>query len=132
MRKVHIFFLLIIMIYLLVGCSSMVPDIPNEEYDEENTILDYIKVFPNNVVMKVNQSQKFEVKAYNSDNHLIAIDVSQVKWVVVYECPVCGKVWNLSPTSESIQTTFTPLEIGDYEVWANYKGEWAKANVEAN
>jgi hypothetical protein len=85
--------------------------------------------------MTVNQSKTFEVKAYNSDNNLIAIDLSKLKWVASYECIACGAVWKLFPAENSLQTTFTPLETGNYEVWAKYEGteiRWAKAEVEVN
>ncbi len=132
--------ILIIMIiflsaFLLNGCDGFTPSMPNDEYDEENTELSYIKVLPGSAELSVNQSKKFEVKAYNSDDNQIEIDVAKIKWVVTYECPVCGVVWKLSPTQNSLQTTFTPLDTGSYEVWAKFEGtevKWAKANVEVN
>ena len=133
MKKVYLSILIIcISIFLLTACNGIAPSTPDDEYDEENTVLDYIKVLPGQEEMSVNQSKKFEVKAYNSDNKLIAIDASQVKWVAAYECVACGVVWKLSPTQNSLQTTFTPLETGDFKVWANYEGKWAKADVKAH
>jgi hypothetical protein len=117
------------------GCDGFTPLMPEEEYDEENTVLEYLKVLPSSVEMSVNQSKKFEVEAYNSDNNLIAIDLTKVKWVASYECIACGAVWKLFPAEKSLQTTFTPLETGNYEVWAKYEGteiRWAKAEVEVN
>ena len=118
--------------FLFTACEGIAPSTPDNEYDEENTELAYIKVLPGQAEMSVNQSKKFEVKAYNSDNKLIAIDISQVKWVAAYECIACGVVWKLSPTQNSLQTTFIPLDAGSFKVWANYNGEWAKANVQVN
>ncbi len=136
MKKVYASFLILLLVALLIsGCDGFIPSSPEEEYDEENTELAYLKVIPSQATMKVNQSKKFEVKAYNTDNKLIRIDVAQVKWVATYECLACGKVWKLSPTEGSLQTTFTPTnpeKLGSYEVWANYKSEWAKADVEVN
>lgn len=129
MKKYYILLIAIVTMLLLIGCNFSIPNFPNEEYDETNTILAYIMVFPAEVEMTINQSQKFEVKAYNSDNKIIAMDVSEVKWVAVYQCLSCGKVWKLSPTQNSLQTTFTPLKTGKYKVWANYQGEWAKAVI---
>lgn len=124
-----------LIIFLLTGCDGFTPSLPGDEYDQENTLLEHLKVVPSQAIMSVNQSKKFEVKAYNSDNNLISIDVSQVKWVAAYECSACGKVWNLSPTQNSLQTTFTPLATGSYKVWAKFEGtevKWAKADVEVN
>ena len=136
MKKIGLFLLIIIMsAFLLTACDGLVPSTPDEGYDEENTELAYLKVIPSQLEMSVNQSKKFEVKAYNSDNNLIAIDVTKVKWVASYECIACGAVWKLSPTQNSLQTTFTPLDVGSYEVWAKVEGtevKWAKANVEVN
>ncbi|KUK66519.1 MAG: hypothetical protein XD85_0164 [Parcubacteria bacterium 34_609] len=135
MKKVCASFLILILAALLItGCEGFIPN-PNEEYDEENTELAYLKVIPSQATMKVNQSKKFEVKAYNTEDNLIRIDVAEVKWVATYECLACGKVWKLSPTEGSLQTTFTPTnseKLGSYEVWAKYMGEWAKADVEVN
>jgi hypothetical protein len=132
MKKVYTSFLIILLAVLLItGCDGFIPDNP-EQYYEENTELDYLKVIPSHVTMKVNESKKFEVKAYNTDDNLIRIDASEVKWVATYQCPNCGKVWKLSPAKGSLQTTFTPLKAGSYEVWANYMGKWAKADVEVN
>jgi hypothetical protein len=135
MKKVYVFLLIIALsVFLLIGCDGgFTPSPPNDEYDEENTVLDYIKVFPTQTEMNVNQSKEFTMKAYNSEDKLIAVDVSQVKWTCVYECLACGVVWKLSPTQGSLQTTFTPInteKIGNFKVWANYEGKWANADVE--
>lgn len=137
MKKVYLSILIIFLsAFLLTACDGIAPSTPDDEYDEENTELAYIKVFPAQAEMIVNQSKKFEVKAYNSDNNLIALDPSQIKWVCTYECPSCGVVWKLSPTQGSLQTTFTPInpeKIGKYKVWAKFEGtevKWAKAEVE--
>jgi hypothetical protein len=137
MKKVY--FILFIISFLIpiffTGCDGFTPLIPEGEYDEENTVLEYLKVLPSSVEMSVNQSKKFEVEAYNSDGKLIAIDISQVKWTCTYECMGCGVVCKLSSTQGSLQTTFTPQRTGEYKVWAKYEGteiRWAKADVEVN
>jgi hypothetical protein len=137
MKKVYIvlFIFMFLIPILLTGCDGFTPLMPEEEYDEENTVLEYLKVLPSSVEMTVNQSKKFEVKAYNSDDKLIKINISQLKWIAKKkECPVCVS-WKLSPTQNSFQTTFTPLESGSFEVWAKYEGtenKWAKAVVQVN
>ncbi len=119
----------------LTGCDGFSPLMPEEIYDEENPVLEYLKVLPSSVEMTVNQSKKFEVKAYNSEDKLIKINISQLKWFAKKkECLVCVS-WKLSTTQNSFQTTFTPLDTGSYEVWAKYEGtenKWSKADVEVN
>jgi len=132
-KKVIILLVIFFIAFIITGCDGFTPSIPDDEYDEENTELAYIKVLPTQADMMINQSKKFEVKAYNSDNKLIAIDVSMIQWIVAYECSACGVVWKLSLTENSFQTTFTPLETGSYKLWAKYVGEenkWAKATIE--
>ncbi len=133
MKKIYAPILILLLVVLLItGCDDFMLDIP-EEYDEENTELDYLKVIPSHTTMNVNESKKFEVKAYNTDDKLIRIDASEVEWVATYQCPNCGKVWKLSPAKGSLQVTFTPLKTGNYKVWAKYMGKWAKeASVEVN
>lgn len=134
MKKNNIFLLFIILIMataslIIAGCSGVIPgDISDGGYDQNNTELHHIKIFPDKLEMKVNQPQIFEVKAYNSDNKLISIDVSEIKWVVMYECSSCGIVWNLYPTKGSQKTTFTPKKTGKYTIHANYKDDWGKAD----
>ena len=133
MKKIYLAILVIsLTAFIITGCNGVTPSPPSDEYDEENTELSYIKVLPGSAELSVNQSKKFEVKAYNSDDKLIEMDISKIEWICVYECPVCGVVWKLSPTKNSLQTTFTPLETGGYKVWAKYEGKWAKADVKVN
>ncbi len=132
MKKINQLSLIIIAVVIVIlisGCDSIIPVNPGEEYDEENTILEYIRVIPGKVDMAVNQSQKFELKGYNSENRLIAMDPSLVKWVATHSCGMGMVVWNLSPKKGSLQTTFTPLEAGNYKIWVNYDGKWARAEV---
>ena len=134
MKKVIVSLLMLfLVVFLMSGCNGITPSPSDNEYDEENTELAYIKVLPNQVEMSVNQSKKFEVKAYNSENMLIAIDASQVKWSARYTSCIFCIEWKLSPTQGFTQTTFIPTnpeKTGNYEVWVNYEGEWAKATVE--
>lgn len=139
MKKIAVVILIGILLSIISGCNGIVPNTPNnnsgEEYDQVNTEISYLKVVPNKVEMSINETKKFEVKAYNSDNKLISIDVSKIKWTCTYECIACGVVCNVSPTHGSTQTTFkaiNPKKIGRFEVWVNYdgvNGKWAKADV---
>lgn len=133
MKKTELLLLITCFIVLLLnGCNGFTPSLPNDEYDEENTELAYIKVIPAKAEMKVNQSKNFQVKAYNSENKLIAIDISKIRWIATYQCLACGVVPKLSPTENSMKTTFTPPVSGNYKVWAKFEGadiKWAKAEV---
>jgi hypothetical protein len=128
--------IVVVMAILISGCDGFAPNNnPNEEFDEENSVLDYIKVIPGKIEISFNQSQKFEVKAYNSDNKQINLDVSKLKWTCTYQCIGCGVVCNVSPIYNSTVTTFKatdPKKTGRFEVWVNYggtSGKWAKAVV---
>jgi len=115
------------------GCNEFIPSVPDDEYDEENAELAYMKVVPAQAEMKINQSKVFELKAYNSDNKLIAMDITKFeKWIVMYYCVNCGVVWNISPSTGSFKTTFTPYKDGKYTISAKYDGKWAKSVVYAN
>lgn len=136
MKKICLLLLLVIVSFLMIGCSGVTPNPPSDEYDEQNTQVSYIKVIPASAELSFGQSKKFEVKAYNSDNKLVAMDTSQIKWTCTYECVACGVVCSVSPLTGSTQTTFKATnseKVGRFEVWANYGGtggKWAKAIVQ--
>ncbi len=147
MKKINLsIFILILVILteaiLISGCSGFTPNTPNnntsEEYDEVNTELSYIKISPSHTIMSVNQSKVFEVKAYNSEGRLVAMDVSKIRWSARYtSCYFCIE-WKLSPAQGSAKTTFTPTnpnKAGKYKIFANYggsEGKWAEVLVEVN
>jgi len=135
MLNLTIIVLIALMFFLVAGCTRPTPPISEDEYDESNTEIKYLKVLPSQAEMKANQTQRFEVKAYNSDNKIINIDVSQIKWTCVYQCIACGAACNISPRTNSRTATFNIKDynkIGRYEVWVNYggtAGQWAQAIV---
>ena len=135
MKKMRLPFLIISLVlaaFLCNGCDmgGFTPNLPGGVYDEVNTEIAYFKVLPAKIEMKINQSQKFEVKAYNSDNKEVRIDLSQLEWQGGYQCYECGVVWKIAPTRNSLQTVFTPLEKGKFVVWIKYNGEFKeKADV---
>jgi len=137
MKKVYIALLIIMFLITvpLTGCDGFTPSVPGDEYDEENTEVAYLKVFPASATLSANQAKKFEVKTYNSEDKLILPDLSKIKWVCAYECIACGVVCDLSSTQGSLQTTFSAERTGEYEVWAKFEGtenKWAKAVVQVN
>jgi hypothetical protein len=73
--------------------------------------------------MQLGSSKQFELLAYDSEDNLIPITGSEVKWEVAFECIACGKVWKLSPESGSKTTTFTPEKVGEYHIYGYYKDE---------
>lgn len=129
-KKICLLILLLLFAFFIAGCEVYDPLLPNEEYDEENTELAYLTIIPAEVEMEVNQSKKFEIKAYNSDDKLIAMDIAKFeKWVAMYSCFGCGIVWGISPITGSFQTTFTPYKAGRYTISAKYDGEWVQIVV---
>jgi len=133
MKKSYVSLLIMIFlsVFLMSGCDSFIPSTPDVEYDEENTELAYIRVIPFKKEMSINQSQIFEVKAYNSDDKLIAMNPSKVeKWVAVQSCGIGNVEGNIFPTKGSLQTTFTPYEAGSFKVHIKYGEIWSYANVE--
>jgi hypothetical protein len=123
MKKAYITLLLIIFLIsvLLTGCAGISPSVPDDEYDQENTEVAYLKVFPATATLSANQSKKFEVKVYNSEDKLILPDLSKIKWVCAYECIACSVKCNLSSKQSSLETTFSADRTGEYEVWANMR-----------
>jgi len=137
MKKVYITLLIIMYLIIvpLTGCDGITPSVPGDEYDQENLEVAYLKVFPSSATLSANQSKKFEVKVYNSDDKLILPDLSKIKWVCAYECIACGVTCNLSSKQASLETTFPADRTGKYELWAKYEGidnKWAKAVVQVN
>jgi len=136
LRKTGLYIVVIITIaFLIAGCEGIKPSMPDEEYDKNNTELAYLKIIPSKADMKVEQSKTFEVKAYNSDNMLIEIDISQIKWVVEPSCWGCSVSWELSPKTGSLKTTFIPNKEGYYWLHVNFggeKGKWANADIYVN
>ena len=134
MKKVNlpIFVVMVLITAIIIsGCDGFAPNNnPNQEYDQENTELAELKIIPATVKMKVNQTQIFELQAYNSDNRLIEMDIDKFeKWAVMYQCMGCGTVWSISPTRGSFKTKFTPYRAGHYTLSAKYDGIWAQIIV---
>lgn len=117
-----IFFILGIFIIINSGCTT--PVIPPDPDDNNNNyVVSYFLIKPPLVTMQVGSSQKFELVAYDSEDNLVPITGSEVKWEVAFECIACGKVWKLSPESGSKTTTFTPEKVGKYYIYGYYKDD---------
>ncbi len=118
--------------FTLTGCEGLTPSVPDDGQDADDTALSYIKVLPEKLTMNIYQTQKFEVKGYNSEHKPVLLDSSKVeKWVSMYSCATCGIVWTISPTKESLYTNFSPHKAGHYTVHVKYGDKWANADVEA-
>ncbi|MBA7574479.1 hypothetical protein ES708_16285 [subsurface metagenome] len=109
----------IISIFLLLssGCTLFITP------DYDSYTVSKIKVIPTWANVKINTSKTFTVWAYDSEGHSIPVDPSKVYWSCSFQCPACGTVWELNPTSGSITTSFTPKKIGTYYIKATYKGK---------
>lgn len=138
MKKINLFtkFILIItiIVFLLVsGCGDFVPN--NDyvgEYEEENTKVSRLEIIPNKVEILTDQSQIFEVRAYNSENKLVPAEPSNIKWSVSFQCWQCGVVWKITPIKNSLQTTFIPSKKGRYKIYIEYDDtavKWPEAVV---
>jgi hypothetical protein len=119
--NILIFFILGIFIIINSGCTTSVP--PPDPDDDNNYIISYFDIKPPSVTMQLGSSKQFELLAYDSEDNLIPITGSEVKWEVAYECIACGKVWELNPESGSKTTTFTPEKVGEYLIYGYYIDE---------
>ena len=120
--NILIFFILVIFIIINSGCTLVTP--PDDDDDNNNNnIVSYFHIKPSSVTMSLGSSKIFELLAYDSEDKLVPITSSEVKWEVSFECIYCGKVWKLNPESGSKTTTFTPKKIGRYYIYGYYKDE---------
>ena len=118
-----IFFILVIFIMINSGCTTpVIPPDPDDD-DDNNYVVSYFLIKPSKVTMQLGSSQKFDLVAYDSEDNLVPITGSEVKWEVSFQCIACGKVWKLSPESGSKTTTFTPEKVGKYYIYGYYKDE---------
>ena len=104
------------------GCTTP-PVIPPDPDNNNNYIVSYFLIKPPSVTMQVGSSQKFDLVAYDSEDNLVPITASEVKWEASFQCIACGKVWKLTPESGSKTTTFTPEKVGKYYIYGYYKDE---------
>ena len=122
-KKINIIIFLILGIFIVInsGCTTSV--VPPDPDDDNNYIISYFDIKPSSVTMQLGASKQFELLAYDSEDKVIPITGSEVKWEVAFECIACGKVWKLSPESGSKTTTFTPKKVGEYRIYGYYKDE---------
>ena len=114
-----------------IGCNGNIPIIPiipginpNPSVNPNNSTLSYIEVTASSSTIKINQSQQFVVKGYNSDDEWVVLDKSKIKlwdWSVL-GCPDCfeGFIY-LSPQSGSLTTTFSSGKAGTFYIVAYYQ-----------
>ena len=126
-----IFLLVVISIFILIlftsGCvsDSIVPGIdPNPTVNPDNSTVSYVKVSASSSTIKINQSQQFVVKGYNSDDEWVILDKSKIKswdWTAV-GCPACYEGFlYLSHKSGSLTTTFSSGKAGTFYIVAYYQ-----------
>ena len=126
-----IFLLVVISIFILIlftsGCvsDSIVPRIdPNPTVNPDNSTVSYVKVSASSSTIKINQSQQFVVKGYNSDDEWVILDKTKIKswdWTAV-GCPACFEGFlYLSPKSGSLTTTFSCGKAGTFYIVAYYQ-----------
>jgi hypothetical protein len=122
--------MIFIFITMSIGCNGSNPIIPgiidpNPTVNPDNSTVSYVKVSASSSTIKINQSQQFVVKGYNSDDEWVILDKSKVKswdWSVIGQCYNCVVEFvNLSPQSGSLTTTFSSGVTGTFYIVAYYQ-----------
>ena len=120
------FFLLITMSIGCNGSNPIIPEIidPNPTVNPDNGSVSYVNVSASSSTIKINQSLKFVVKGYNSDDEWVILDKSKIKlwdWSTL-GCPACFEGFiDLSPKSGSLTTTFSSGKTGTFYIVAYYQ-----------
>ena len=113
-----------------IGCNGINPIIPgiidpNPTVNPDNSTVSYVKVSASSSTIKINQSQQFVVKGYNSDDEWVILDKSKIKswdWSVKNQCYNCVVEFiNLSLKSGSLTTTFSSGVAGTFYIGAFYQ-----------
>lgn len=128
-KKIKVTALIIVTLIftLLCGCnaSPTTPEVdPSPDVDPENSEVSYIEVTSSASTMQTGETMQFVVKGYNSDSEQVIIDKSKIilwKWTVTgVACPACISA-SLSPTSNSLTTTFSSGAAATFHIAAYYK-----------
>lgn len=123
--------MILILVTMSIGCNGSIPIPiipvinPNPSVNPINGTVSYVEVTASSSTIKINQSQKFVVKGYNSDDEWVILDKSKIKlwdWSVIGQCysNVVGFI-NLSPRSVSLTTTFSSGITGTFYIVAYYQ-----------
>ena len=127
-KPILLFIMIFIIITMIVGCNGSNPIIPgiidsNPTVNPANSTVSYVIVSAASSTIKINESQQFVVKGYNSDDEWVILDKSKIKswdWTAV-GCPACYEGFlNLSPRSGSLTTTFSCGKTGTFYIVAYY------------
>ena len=128
-QKKIVIFILKVSLFIIFGfgCTSnpIIPGIdPNPPVNPDNSTVSYIEVTASSSTIKVNQSQQFVVKGYNSDDEWVVLDKTKIKfwkWSV-QGCYDCFKDYvDLNPKSGSLTTTFSSTKAGTFFIGACYQ-----------
>ena len=129
-KPILLFVMIFIFITMSIGCTGSIPIIPgitdpNPPVNPDNSTVSYVEVSASSSTIKINQSQQFVVKGYNSDDEWVILDKSKVKswgWTVENQCYNCVKPYiDLSPKSGSLTTTFSSGVTGTFCIVAYYQ-----------
>lgn len=140
-NKHTVIFLIIavLMLSVLSGCDT-VPTIPgtnpNPSVNPENSTVSYIEVSSSASTMQTGETMQFVVKGYNSDSEQVILDKSKLfmwKWTVTGGvCADCiSGLVSLSPTSNSLTTTFSSGAAATFHIAAYYK-ENAESEIKSS
>jgi len=128
--KVKSLIIVTLVFMLLCGCSSATPTTPgidpNPDENPDNSEVSSIEVTSLASTMQTGETMQFVVKGYNSDSEQVIIDKSKItlwKWTVTgVACASCvAGLVNLSPTSNSLTTTFSSGAAATFHIAAYYK-----------
>ena len=121
--------MIFIFVTMSTGCNGSNPIIPgiidpNPAVNPDNSTVSYVEVTASASTIKINQTQQFVVKGYNSDDEWVILDKTKIKswdWTTV-GCPACYEGFlYLSPKSGSLTTTFSCGKVGTFYIVAYYQ-----------
>jgi hypothetical protein len=122
--------MIMIFVIFICGCANTpgIPTVPgsnpNPNVNPENSEVSYIEVSSSVSTMQTGETMQFVVKGYNSDDEWVILDKSKIilwKWTVTgVACPACISA-SLSPTSNSLTTTFSSGAAATFHIAAYYK-----------
>jgi len=128
--KVKFLIIVTLVFMLLCGCSSATPTTPgidpNPDENPNNSEVSSIEVTSSASTMQTGETMQFVVKGYNSDSEQVIVDKSKItlwKWTVTgVACASCvSGLVSLSPTSNSLTTTFSSGAAATFHIAAYYK-----------
>lgn len=139
-KRTVIFLITVVFVLLVLSGCNTIPTIPgtnpNPSVNPENSEVSYIEVTSSVSTIETGQSLQLVVKGYNSEGEQVILDKSKLfmwKWTVTgVACADCiSGLVSLSPTSNSLTTTFTSGAAATFHIAAYYK-ENAESEIKSS